>query len=110
METSPRWSSVMRTTKESRDVEVPPSHFKNSIVSVSPSAEDDRRSVNSAVEADQPLFYFDADDDCRQGNKAMMTRCETTRLTSTKDDGLATAGRTVVVKGKYDVIVTDCMM
>ena len=110
METSPRRSSVTRTTKELKDVEVPPNHFKNSVASVSPSTEGDCRSVYSSIEADRPFFfYFDADDDGRQGTKATMTRSERTRLTS-DFDGLVTAGRTVVVKGKCDVIVTDCMM
>ena len=107
METSPRRSSVTRTTKESKDVEVPPCHFKNNVAPVSPSAEGDRRSVDSAVEAYRPLFYFDADDDGRQGTKATMTCSERTRLTSTRVNGSVTAGRTLVAKLKCDVIVTE---
>ena len=96
METAPR-SSVTRTTKESKDVDVPSSHFKTNVASV--------------VEADRPFFFcFDVDDDGRQENKAAMTFCETTRLTSTKVDGPATDGWTVVAKGKCDVMVTDCIM
>ena len=34
VKTSPRRSSVSRTTEESKDVDVPPSHFKNSVASV----------------------------------------------------------------------------
>ena len=94
-ETSRRRSSTTRATKESKDVEVP-NRFRNRVASVSPSVEGFRRSVDSAVEADRPFFYFDADDQDKRATKATMTRCLSTRLTSTRADGLVTAGRTDV--------------
>ena len=105
-----RVSGMTRATTESKAIKARP-NFKKRVASVSSLVEVDRRSVKSSVEAVRPFFfYFDADDGSRRGTKATMTRCETTRLTSTRIDGLVTAGCTVVTRGKCDVIVTDCMM
>ena len=58
---------MTRNTKESKDVEAP-RHNKNRAASVSSSAGGDRRSVDSDVEDDRPFFfYFDANDESRQG-------------------------------------------
>ena len=98
MDTSRKRSTTTRATKESKDVEVT-SRFRNRVASVSPLVEGFLDLLTAAVEADRPFFYFDADDQGKRGTKAPMTRCESTRLTSTSVDGLVTARRTDVAMG-----------